>query len=284
VTTLTGGGVISLAGGYIAGESAPDGPAPFTNVDNTIEGFGTIGGAAKQGRRLLFTNEAAGVIDADAKGVLEINVGKYTVTNAGLIEATNGGDCVIDSAVSNTGTLAANGGTLTLDAAVTGSGAVDLAAGTVVVENAGAAEAVTFTGKKGTLELDRSQTYTGSVSGFSAKGKDTLDLRDIGFVSASEATFSGSKTSGVLTVTDGTHTARITLEGDYDNATFVASSDGKGGVDIVAASGQTPSVAHFAAAMATLTGHGAAPGPFHPDAPWSAARQPVLAGPKTAIA
>jgi len=284
LTTLTGGGVISLSGGDIVGNSAPEGPDVITNVDNTIEGSGTIGGATKQHRRLLFTNEAAGVVDAStAKGLLEINVGKYTITNAGLIEATNRGDCVIDSAVDNTGTLEANGGTLTLDAAVTGSGVVDLAAGMVVIGNAGAAETVAFTGKKGALELDQSQTYAGQVSGFSTKGKTTLDLRDVGFVSANEATFSGTKTSGMLTVSDGTHTARITLVGNYTNATFVASSDGEGGVNIVDPSLQTPSVAHFAAAMATMTGHGAAAGTLHPDAAWSA-HQPMLAGPSVAVA
>jgi hypothetical protein len=38
----------------------------------------------------------------------------------------------------------------------------------------------------------------------------------------------------VLTVTDGSHTAHITLKGDYRAATFVASKDGFGGTDVVA--------------------------------------------------
>ena len=81
-----------------------------------------------------------------------------------------------------------------------------------------------------TTGLARSQTYTASISGFSKNGKTSLDLADIGFVNSAEATFSGTTKSGVLTVTDGTHTAHINLKGNYLSSTFVASSDGRGGV------------------------------------------------------
>jgi hypothetical protein len=83
---------------------------------------------------------------------------------------------------------------------------------------------------------------------------------DIKFVDPGEATFSGTVSGGVLTVTDGTQTANIKLNGDYLGATFTASSDGKKGVDVVATGGQTPSAAHFVGAMAALTSHGAAAG------------------------
>jgi hypothetical protein len=79
-----------------------------------------------------------------------------------------------------------------------------------------------------------------STPGPTTEGLPTLDLGDIGFVSANEATLSGTKTSGVLTVTDGTQTAHVNLTGDYRSNTFVASADAKGGVDIVATGAQTP--------------------------------------------
>ena len=56
-----------------------------------------------------------------------------------------------------------------------------------------------------------------------------LDLVDIGFVNANEATFSGTATGGTLSVTDGTHIAKIALLGNYLASTFVAQSDGHGG-------------------------------------------------------
>jgi hypothetical protein len=255
-----------------------DGIDYLTNLDNTIEGSGKIAGF------LDFTNGAAGVVDADAKGSLTLDVHKLKITNAGLIEATDGGDCVIKSAVRNSGTLLAGGGTLTLDAAVKGPGAVDVAAGTLVIENQGARDAVAFTGGSGTLELTQSQTYAGRVSGFSTNGATMLDLRDIGFVSPTEATFSGTRASGVLTVTDGTHTAEITLKGHYLSTTFVASSDGAGGVDIVDTGAQPSSVHPFVAAMAAMAGHGeAAAGAVHAGAPWGG-HPPTLLAPHAAAA
>ena len=89
---------------------------------------------------------------------------------------------------------------------------------------------VAFIGTRGELELARSQSYTATITGFSTSGGTSLDLRDIGFVSANEATFNGTSTSGVLTVSDGTHAAHITLDGDYLASTFTCSSDGNGGV------------------------------------------------------
>ncbi len=106
---------------------------------------------------------------------------------------------------------------------------VTVAGGTLVIEDPAFAENVSFTGTRGALALARSQTYTGTVAGFSITRGTRLDLQDIGFVGAGEATFSGDATGGVLTITDGPHTARINLTGDYLGARFVASDDGRGG-------------------------------------------------------
>ena len=82
----------------------------------------------------------------------------------------------------------------------------------------------------------RWNTRTGAITGLRRddlrlfhSGADRFDLRDIAFKSASEASFSGDRGGGELTVTDGTHTAHIYLAGDYAASTFVASSDGHGG-------------------------------------------------------
>ena len=78
--------------------------------------------------------------------------------------------------------------------------------------------------------LVKSTIPAGTISGFSKVGTTLLDLGDIGFVSAGEATFSGTSSGGVQTVTDGTHTARIGLSGNYRSSTFVCASDGLNGV------------------------------------------------------
>jgi len=91
---------------------------------------------------------------------------------------------------------------------------------------------VVFTaGSTGTLELADSVAYAkGRIQGLSTTGTNGLDLADITFTSGvTAATFSGTSTSGVLTVTDGTHTANINLIGNYVGHTFTT-SPGAGGV------------------------------------------------------
>jgi hypothetical protein len=110
-----------------------------------------------------------------------------------------------------------------------------------------------------------------------------LDLRDIGFVSSTEATFSGTASSRVLTVTDGSHTAHITRIGDYRGATFVASGDGRHGGTLVVdpTSGMAASAHRFIAAAAGL--RGSAGEAIHASGPRTE-HVPMLARPHAMIA
>ncbi|MGI9170044.1 MAG: hypothetical protein ACR2FH_07715 [Caulobacteraceae bacterium] len=247
--TLAGGGRLDLGNSVKDSVIGTSGATTLTNQDNTIVGGGSLGGG-----RLTLINGAAGVIDATAATALTLDTGAKKVVNAGLIESTGKGGLVIAGAVVNTGTLAAMGGNLTVMGAVTGAGGARIDGG-VLDFASGFNQAVSFTGKSGVLELANSQTYTAAVSGFSKTGGTALDLVDIAFVSASEATFSGTKTGGVLTVTDGIHTATINLVGNYTNATFVCADDLHGGVTIVdppAAAAARPPPHAFIAAMAGM--------------------------------
>jgi len=157
------------------------------------------------------------------------------------------------------------GGTLTVDGAVTGTGTAEIDGGTA--DFAGSfSQNVAFLGAGGgTLELAHSQTYAGEISGFSRTGTTTLDLEDIAFISGTTtATYSGAATSGVLTVTDGTHIARITLEGNYLSSKFTVSSDGHGGTSI----GDPAAVASTHRFVAAMAGFGSSAGFSHsaPDA------------------
>jgi hypothetical protein len=89
----------------------------------------------------------------------------------------------------------------------------------------------TFVGDTGTLKLDNSSSFAGTVAGMS--GQDTIDFADIIFATVQSPTFSGNSSGGTLAVTDGTHTASIALLGNYLASTFVASSDGHGGTSVV---------------------------------------------------
>jgi hypothetical protein len=102
---------------------------------------------------------------------------------------------------------------------------------------------VTFAGATGTLKLDDSASFTGTVAGIS--GADALDLADIDPLKAQQPSFAGNSAGGTLTVTDGTHTANIALLGNYMASTFAPSSDGHGGTNLVdhASTDQTSLVA-----------------------------------------
>lgn len=226
--TLSGGGAVNLGNtgqNMVMGETPMD---TLVNVDNTIAGSGHLGDG-----QMGLVNESAGVIVADKAASLLIDTGGGAIVNAGAIEATGVGVAVVAGAISNTGVLAVDGGALTVEGDVSGAGSADIGGGVLSFGSA-FAENVAFTGGRGTLSLTQSQTYSGTVSGFAVDGSSLLDLRDIAFTGADEASYSGTTSGGVLTLSDGTHTANITLAGDFLGTTFVGSSDGHGGTDIIA--------------------------------------------------
>jgi hypothetical protein len=129
--------------------------------------------------------------------------------------------------------LVLNNGTLTGWQQFTVTDPVTVAQGAAVELSAPYAGHAIFAGTAGTLQLDSSTGFTGTVAGMT--GQDTLDLRDIGFGATTTVGFAenGSGTGGTLSVSDGRHTANIALLGHYMASTFVASSDGHGGTSIV---------------------------------------------------
>ncbi len=247
--TLSGGGRLVLGGSAFDRVVGAAAGSTLINIDNTIEGSGLVGNVD-----LGLVNRVAGVIDQTGAVALTIDTGATTLVNAGTIEATGSGGAAIVGAVDNTGTLEALGGTLAVGGAVTGAGSAIVDGGALMFASS-FTQNVNFGGQGGALDLARSRAYAGTIAGFSRTGATVLDLRDIAFVGAGEATFSGTTAGGVLTVTDGTHTARITLAGDYLGATWTAASDCAGG-DLVS-DPRAPATAHpsphaFAAIMAAV--------------------------------
>jgi hypothetical protein len=84
-------------------------------------------------------------------------------------------------------------------------------------------------GSGGTLTLDDTQAYTGTVAGL-APGNH-IDLADISFGAHTTLGYTpnDSNSGGVLTAGDGSHVAKIALLGQYAAASFVMASDGHGG-------------------------------------------------------
>ncbi|HXU99204.1 MAG TPA: hypothetical protein VG166_01745 [Caulobacteraceae bacterium] len=257
--TLSGTGAVSLsdsAANRIIGATA----ASRLLVRQVLQGAGDVGGGA-----MVLVNGAAGTIRSEGANALILDTGAASITNAGMIESVGAGGLAVVSAIANTGRLYAQASTLTIEGAVSGTGYGLVLNGTLKATAAATFnQNVTFAvGATGALELAHGQTYKGRITGFSKTGATRLDLDDIAFAAGTtRATFSGTTASGVLTVTDGTHTARITLTGDYTSSTFTVSSDGHGGTNIV-----DPPAASAARLAAAASSFGAmASGPMQPGA------------------
>jgi hypothetical protein len=148
------------------------------------------------------------------------------VSNSGTITLDDGYE-TLSGALANTGEVVATNDYLTVDGTVTGNGELDMLGRADVTLEGKVNQDITFEGQNaGTLNLALAINYRGAISGFSSD--DYLVLGDIGFVNASEATFSGNSQAGVLTVSDGVHVASIDLVGDYLSSTFTASANGAG--------------------------------------------------------
>jgi hypothetical protein len=104
------------------------------------------------------------------------------------------------------------------------------ASGTLEVVSAYSGQ-VSFTASTGTLKLLNSSSFAGTVAGMT--GQDTIDFADIDSTKVHQPIYSGTGSGGTLVVTDGTHTANIALLGNYMASTFVTSSDGHGGTNVV---------------------------------------------------
>ncbi|WP_256099002.1 beta strand repeat-containing protein [Burkholderia ubonensis] len=234
--TLEGGGYVTLSDDShnVVFGSTPD--ATLVNVDNTITGAGQIGAG-----QLTLVNE--GTIVASGANALVIDTGTHAVVNTGTLEATGSGGLVIDSAVANTGNLWANNGNLTIQGDVTGAGSATISGAATLEFGGASAENTTFAdGAAGTLKLDQSAGFTGTVSGFGAG--DTLDLADVLYNDHTTLSFTANDTGtgGTLTVSDGAHTAQVALQGNLSAGSFQLSHDQGSGTVVTYAPPPLPHV------------------------------------------
>jgi hypothetical protein len=174
-------------------------------------------------------NNAGTFTTSFASGTTTIGV---TFNNTGTVDAQSG-TLDFNGAFSNTGTLIADEGNIDVAAKETGGGNATIFGNSQIEYDAASNDNITFaSGATGELLLLASASFTGTVTGFTGSGtgtpatSDKLDLRDINF---SSAKFAKSYAGNVLTVTDGTHTANISMVGTYTLASFHFASDGSGG-------------------------------------------------------
>jgi len=150
-----------------------------------------------------------------------VDTGNNIITNTGVMEATGTGGLMIHGDVANSGVLWANGGNVTVAGNVTGAGHAVIDGNAMLEFTAASNQDMTFSaGATGTLKLDQSSAYTGTVAGF-GQG-DQLVLADIASRPDTTVAFTQNQTGsgGTLTVSDGAHTANIGLEGQYSAQGF----------------------------------------------------------------
>ncbi|MGY4436270.1 VCBS repeat-containing protein [Bradyrhizobium sp. F1.13.1] len=216
---LEGGGQVLLSDDSENTVSGAVSDVALTNIDNTISGAGQLGEGT-----LTLINQ--GTIIATGTNALEIDTGDNTVVNSGTIAVSGGGGLVIDSNVDNSGLLWAHGANITLNGSVSGSGTALMdGVATIEFRAASSAHVALDAAATGTIVIHDSFDFSGVVSGFD--GDDHLDLLDVAFGDGTTASYVANQagTGGILSVTDGVHTANISLLGQYDPASFQIEAD-----------------------------------------------------------
>ncbi|WP_223517512.1 beta strand repeat-containing protein, partial [Pseudomonas sp. GL-B-19] len=220
--TLTGGGQVVLsdsAQNVIFGGSAD---TVLTNADNTISGAGQLGAG-----QMMLVN--SGLILASGVNALVIDTGSSAVTNSGVLQASGSGGLVIESALVNSGSLWANDGNIIIHGDASGAGSATISGSAMLEFGAASDQHVTFdSGAAGTLKLDVSAAFSGSVSGFVAG--DRLDFGDVAFGANTQITYAANDTGtgGMLSVSDGAHVTQVALNGQYAAAGLQANAEGSG--------------------------------------------------------
>jgi hypothetical protein len=212
-------------------------------VNNAYEFVGGLGSGSIPTDR--FTGGTGGwnvaiLPDAESNYSIITSNGVTTLTNindpqhAGSLTVTNVQALAFNPSIDptqNAGTLEAAGGTLDILGPIPGgSEPATIDSGSTLELATPDAGSVTFATASGTLKLDNSKSFTGTVSGL-ALG-NYIDLTDIAFGNSTSLGYAPNtgNTGGTLSATDGGgHTANIALLGNYIASSFVASSDGHGG-------------------------------------------------------
>ncbi|WP_407117521.1 hypothetical protein [Bradyrhizobium sp. LMG 9283] len=241
-------GALVVAGGAMVVSSGGTAINTAVNSGGQLIVRGTVSGA---------TIASGGSTVVSSGGVLDLMAGQI---GAG-ITVSSGGSLVVSSGGTASGIVVSSGG----NALVTSGGFVNgatISGGSLEVATGASANSGTVSFVSGgTLKLDSSVSFGGTISGFAKP--DYIDMADITFGSSTTLSFTeaASNTSGTLTVSDGVHTAHVTLLGQYVTAQFTSATDGHGGTLI-----GDPPIYHAATVAQDSFGVDAAQGSFGAEA------------------
>ena len=209
-------GTISETNALTIGDASPE-QAKFIN---------------EKGGKLNFTTDVGIFVGANPASSFTNSVG------ASLAKTGGSGDSQIFVDFINNGKVTVATGAIEFKAIVSGKGSFTIDPGTVLQFDSSVAKTASIdflTKVGGTLSLVDSQGFAAIIHGFGGTNTDRIDLHDINFNSgAFNMTYHPKgKTGGVLTATDGSHTAVLNFFGKYTLGNFHASSDGGSGTLLV---------------------------------------------------
>ncbi len=214
INTTMDGGIQSVYGGTVVQTTISNGAFQYLHGNASVT---TVNAGSQQN---VYADGIATGTTVNAGG-LQLDWGAASAT------LVNGGAQYVYGSATGTTLLAGtqhvqSGGSA--DDTTIGSGAV------AYVHAGGTMDDVIFAGPSASLVLAQASAFTGTISGWQAN--DSIDLGDMLFsdgVTSFAYAQNNDNTGGTLTVSDGTHTATLSLLGQYSAADFALSSDGHGG-------------------------------------------------------
>jgi probable HAF family extracellular repeat protein len=190
--------------------------------------------SATHGTDALGINNSGQIVgtysDSSGNHAFLYNSGSYiTLNDPRATGGTNANG--VNDAGQIVGSYSDNGGTHGFVATPVTGARVTIGAGEALEVTSASSGTVAFSGATGVLQLDNSQSFSGTVAGMT--GQDTIDFADIDPTRVQPPSYFGDASGGTLTLSDGSRTANIALIGNYLASSFVASSDGHGGTSVV---------------------------------------------------
>jgi hypothetical protein len=242
-TAVQGAGTLVTAhgGSAMVNNFTLGGAVGWQNAGSVVEiGTLTIGDGSFDAT--TFTNEKGGVynfLDDSGIGIGAMPNSKFVNLAGATLEKTAGlGNSVVAVPITNSGAVIVASGEIEFQNTVAGAGSFTIRPDTTLQFDASVAKTArvnfaTTTG--GDLVLLDAPRFRAAIHGFGGNRTDEIDLRDVNFSSPLFRfgyTPNSSHTQGVLTVTDGTNTASLTMFGNFTPKSFHVSADGFGGTQI----------------------------------------------------
>ena len=241
--SFTGSGIIGQTG---AGRTILQGKTTVStdfalDNDRVLQNDGTLtwtagnfefgrnpNGVSSGGGRIR--NDAGATLIIAGNGAIDAYAGGSSMINFGtIVKSTSAGNATIAASFQNRSVVSVTKGTLELAGMVFGTGGSFKITGGSTLEVDAAlpnTQALTFGTGGGTLVLNDAAEYGATIAGFGAHTE--IDLTGFLFSGKPKASFTeaASKKQGVLTVTDGAQSVKVTLFGQYVAAGFHLASDG----------------------------------------------------------